>query len=514
MNIVFTYGPGTTLEQMVAFETAGRLWSTYFTDDATVNIYVEPSSTLPTGVAGGALMGIEADQSYSTWRTQLAADRKSADDQTVHQNLPSNTNSFTAWVNQIGPDGMTSNKLEQSSNTLNLSRANAKALGMRNPQDGGLDGYILMNDQLTSLGLSWNYDLNGAPPANSVDFFSVAVHEIGHVLGFYSGVDPSGWQLTPIAGFGDDDDDDDDDDGSGTAELDPRGPLKNATSLDMMRFSNEGKLDLVVGGSPFFSINGGITKNADFATGVDRSLGGDGYQASHWKSSGGGLGIMEPDIDLGSRRNVTGLDRRGFDVIGWDPGTASVDLLALQTQAKQFLAQRLGVTVAQLEANPALAQQLTLDRSQDVAFMVEQSQIYEWRRSRRARSSGWWHEFNTANPAAATADTANAPANNLATGWTGIAVTEPDGLINGLNSSGSQPPLPQQGSLETSGVTPLPLNSPLNSDLLSSALTSSNLSDATSLSFGQKGLTAIEALAPNYLIGSELIGSGVLSSAF
>ncbi|QYO62929.1 hypothetical protein [Leptolyngbya sp. 7M] len=75
MNIVFTYGPGTTLEQMVAFETAGRLWSTYFTDDVTVNIYVEPSSTLPTGVAGGALMGIEADESYSTWRTRLAADR-------------------------------------------------------------------------------------------------------------------------------------------------------------------------------------------------------------------------------------------------------------------------------------------------------------------------------------------------------------------------------------------------------------------------------------------------------
>ncbi len=497
MNFAFTYGSGTTLEQVIAFETAGRLWSTYLTDDVTVNIHIEPSSTLPTGVAGGALMGIEADESYATWRERLAADGKSTDDQTVLQTMPSNPDSFTAWVNEIGPNGLTSNKVAQNSNTLNLSRANAKALGMRDGQDSGLDGYILMNDQLADLGLSWNYNLNGTPPANSVDFLSVAVHEIGHVLGFYSGVDASGWQITPIAEFDDDDDDDDDDGINGAVELDPRGILKNATSLDMMRFSNEGKLDLVVGGSPFFSKNGGTTKDADFATGVDRNLGGDGYQASHWKSSGGILGIMEPDINLGARRSVTRLDQQALDVIGWDLGTGSVNLDALQAQAKQALADRLNVTVEQLEATPTLVQQLTQDRSQDVAFMVEQSQIYEWRRSRSGRSSGWWHEIN---PAAVTSSVAS----ELSTGWEVSVGT--DELINSSQQTVS---VANQGTVQDTADTG---SSPLSSQILNSTL-NSTLFTTDSLGYSTVRLNAIDALSPNYLIGSELINLG-LSSVF
>jgi hypothetical protein len=87
MNFVFTYAPGTTLEQMTAFETAGRLWGSYLTDNVTVNIYVEPTDTLPVGVAGGALMGVQADQSYSTWRDRLVADSKSGTDRSIQQLL-------------------------------------------------------------------------------------------------------------------------------------------------------------------------------------------------------------------------------------------------------------------------------------------------------------------------------------------------------------------------------------------------------------------------------------------
>jgi hypothetical protein len=506
MKFAFTYGSGTTLEQMVAFETAGRLWSSYLSDNVTVNIHVELSRTLPTSVAGGALMGIEVDKPYATWRDRLAADRKSADDQTLHQNLPSNTDSFTAWVNEIGPNGMTSNKLEQSSNTLNLSRANAKALGIRDGQDSGLDGYILMNDQLASLGFTWNYNLDGTPAANSIDFFSVALHEIGHVLGFYSGVDASGWNLTPIAELDDDDDDDDGNSGDST-DLDPRGPLKNATSLDMVRFSNEDKLDLVVGGSPFFSKNGGTTREADYATGVNLDLGGDGYQASHWKSSGGKLGIMEPDINLGTRRSVTKLDRQALDVIGWDLDAVSADLPALQVQAKQALADRLNITVVQLEADPALVQKLTEDRSQDVALMVEQSQIYEWRRSRSGRSTGWWHEINPA------AVTSNATL-ELSTDQTEVlaGVDSLTGLTNeattGLTDNYLIASSSHQGNVDTGSNTLT-----LESDAVLSTSLSSPLTTSSSLGTAPR-LTTMDALAPNYLIGSELLGLEVVSSMF
>ena len=43
----FSYAPGTTFEQMIAFETAGELWSKYLTDDMTVNIHIEMTNILP-----------------------------------------------------------------------------------------------------------------------------------------------------------------------------------------------------------------------------------------------------------------------------------------------------------------------------------------------------------------------------------------------------------------------------------------------------------------------------------
>ncbi|NJL19830.1 MAG: hypothetical protein HC895_01815 [Leptolyngbyaceae cyanobacterium SM1_3_5] len=164
MQFAFTYAPGTTLQQMISFETAGRIWASHLNDKVTVNIHVNLTDTLPPASVGGALLGVQADQEYEDWRSSLAADRTSADDQLIHQNQPATNEKFTALLN-----GTT-----QSGETLNISRANAKAIGLRNGQDATLDGYILMTNQLSSLGLEWDYTLSDTAPGNSVDFHSVA----------------------------------------------------------------------------------------------------------------------------------------------------------------------------------------------------------------------------------------------------------------------------------------------------------------------------------------------------
>ncbi|RUT02871.1 hypothetical protein DSM106972_057910 [Dulcicalothrix desertica PCC 7102] len=366
----FNYAQGTTLEQMVGFEMAGGIWSSHLSDNASVNIYVEMTNDLPTNVIGGALPGIAANQTYTNWRNNLQADITSADDTSIFNNLQDEVDKFTAYI-----DGFKVDNNEE----LNMTRANAKALGMLNGNNNALDGYILMSN-LSSLPVSWNYDfLNNTVPNNKLDFLSVGVHEVGHILGFVSGIDRPGW-LSQKTQYNQNNIDD--------FYSSLTGTLNNVTPLDMFRYSqqsvaaggvSENWLDLSIGGNPYFSVDGGQTSLAYFATGENTSLGGDGEQASHWKQESNVLGIMDPLLNVGQRRSITTIDRRAMDAIGWDLGQGNINYTTLHGQAKERLAQRIGKTVAWLDANPiAAAQLLSQNRDQDVATMIDQSQIYEW----------------------------------------------------------------------------------------------------------------------------------------
>jgi hypothetical protein len=120
----------------------------------------------------------------------------------------------------------------------------------------------------------------------------VATHEIGHALGFTSGVDRRD-------GYPDQDSEDD--------------PRLWASVLDLYRYSASGTRDWGVGGTPYFSIDGGATSLYLFSTGRNH---GDGRQASHWKE--GGPAIMDPTFASGALGQITALDLRALDVIGWD----------------------------------------------------------------------------------------------------------------------------------------------------------------------------------------------------
>ncbi|NJL41928.1 MAG: hypothetical protein HC899_38685 [Leptolyngbyaceae cyanobacterium SM1_4_3] len=128
--------------------------------------------------------------------------------------------------------------------------------------------------------------------------------------------------------------------------------------------------------------------------------------------------------------------------------------------------------------------------------MVEQSQIYEWRRSRSGRSSGWWHEINSA-AVTSSVDT------ELSTGWE-VSV----GTDELTNSSQQTVSVANQGIVQNTGDTGSPLTSQISDSTLNSTLFTTD-----SLGYSTVRLNAIDALSPNYLIGSELINLG-LSSVF
>jgi hypothetical protein len=418
VNINFSYAPGTTLEQMIGFEMAGGIWSSHLADNVSVNIYVEMANDLPTNVIGGGLPGISAKQSYKTLRNKLQADQKSIEDLSAVNNLPQD--SFRALV-----EGGESSKYNRY---LNMTRANAKAVGTIGGTDPALDGYILMSD-LNEHPFAWNYNYTSSTVAtNQLDFLSVGIHEIGHILGFVSGVDKPGW-LTQINNSGEDDDD----------ESTLNGKLQHVTPLDLFRYSSESVaaggsgtpwIDMSFGGNPYFSVDGGKTILGYYSTGEDTSLGGDGEQASHWKHNDNPLGIIDPVLSQGQRRSISTLDRQAMDVIGWDLGTGTTDLANLDSQVKARLAARIGQTVAWLEANPLeAALLLAQDRTQDVDTMIKESKIYEWGYNCKATNTCWkqeglWQDFHwqTLNSSPSNPQAKSVPEPTSLAGLLGIAL--------------------------------------------------------------------------------------------
>ncbi|NBD14762.1 MAG: DUF4114 domain-containing protein [Cyanobacteria bacterium] len=366
-DIQLSFAPGTTLEMMVTYEMAARIWENYLGDNATVHLYVGMSNQLPSDVAGGALMGYSAYQQYGAIHDSLVNDQISNDDTAATSNL--STNSYHT-VRIRGKNHTET----PSTSELKLTRANAKAIGMVGGAQTKLDGLILMNDLSAHTNVSWDYDaVNAEVGSDQIDALSVALHEIGHTLGFVSGID-----ISPLL--------------TATINLESTpgnlsskygydilvDNLPQLTPLDLFRYSSQTKgtmmTELTPGATQYLSIDNGNTKLGNFAKGVSV----DGAQASHWKNSGNPLGIMDPDIDLGERMTISDLDLLTFDVIGWDRQSALIDLEMLQTDAQAHLANQLQTSVTEMLADPTTAaENLTIDRSYDIAEMVYESQIYE-----------------------------------------------------------------------------------------------------------------------------------------
>lgn len=312
------------------FEIAAAYWGSVLSNNVTIRLGVG-SAALGTGIIGST--GSAAmDYSVANWEAGINATKSnSAVDTGIV--LPTLTNGAAAFITN-GPasgqngintntwryDNQTTGANATNNNTLYLNTANVKAIGGTAVYDASntqqLDGEVQF-----STNFSFDFDPTNGLTAGQMDFIGVAIHEIGHALGFVSGVDfldyyggPNGPGRTTGNGFN-----------FNTTAL--------FSALDMFRYSmdphnvvagNGPVLDLSVGTASYFSIDGGLTQwggNSLFATG---SYNGDGDQASHWKDAvgcSGQIGIMDPTFCYAQYGEVTALDLAAFDAIGWNIAT-------------------------------------------------------------------------------------------------------------------------------------------------------------------------------------------------
>lgn len=340
-NLINTGGAASGTQARIGFNIAALYWGSVLRDPFTVNLQIgfralRPGVLGSTGSSTGALL---TQNAYSL----LASDRSGAlDNRAVanltpltsygtgadaYQALDVITSGYVDPLNRVGVDTdvrIFDNDGSSNNAVLDVTTANLKALGVT-VDDAGDDISNIVDGGITfSSNFGFDFDPTDGIAPGQYDFIAVAIHEIGHALGFVSGVD-----IYDLVGRGDGPLVEPFEAGDfGSADI---GEFRVASVLDLFRYSEDG-LDWSVGTETFFSVDGGDNElfgNARFSTG---EYNGDGSQASHWIDNiyarpvrtgcdnpvTSGIGIMNPTIGRCEAGFISGLDLAAFDAIGYD----------------------------------------------------------------------------------------------------------------------------------------------------------------------------------------------------
>lgn len=294
--LTFNFTGSVPSNVQAAFVAGGQRWSNSYNDGVTVNIQMGWQS-LGSGILGQA-GSTQQSFSYNSVRNALIADATTPNDATATANLAAALNFYTNRTTQNSNSATPYLDNNGSANNTNvrMNYANARALGLVAASNATVDAQITFSSNF-----SWDFDPTNGISGGTFDLVGVATHEIGHALGFTSGVDGL-------------------DTGAGQSEDNYR-----LTTLDLYRYSNVGggnNRDFTADNRvKQFSIDGGTTMGAQFARGI---VFGDGDQASHWRDNLG-LGIMDPSGSPGELLAISLNDSIAMDVIGWnavpEPGT-------------------------------------------------------------------------------------------------------------------------------------------------------------------------------------------------
>ncbi|MFY9555250.1 MAG: NF038122 family metalloprotease [Blastocatellia bacterium] len=164
---------------------------------------------------------------------------------------------------------------------------------------------------------SFDFDSDDGVAQDKLDFEAIALHEIGHILGFVSFVGqkemdsslevaPSTWDLFRVRS------------GSSNGEF-ATVPRIVSTGGDQSFYAGEAAVAL--------------------STGRPDGAGGDGRQASHWKDdnlTAQYIGVMDPTIAPGERHFITGKDVAVLDAIGFRAMNLAQPLVPLASGQPQI----------------------------------------------------------------------------------------------------------------------------------------------------------------------------------
>ena len=336
-------------EALFAFRKAANYWNQTLTNDVTVRIDIG-FEALGTNVLGSTGSFSHVTAVSDIYHGLASTGNSALDASAVAHLVPLNSQGSLAMrvSNYLDPASHTgidtsTTRLSNGNNainqTLDVNTSVLKALHLSTGQPANaFDAQITFSSNFA-------FDFN---PANGIgtgqyDFTAVAVHELGHALGFVSGTDGIDYFGHP--------------NGPGASQFDDQNldEYSVGSTLDLFRYGNgfnpNGTRQLqwspdrdaffsIDGGATVFNIGSGQQQAAYFATGA---FNGDGFQASHWAEnratinadgcfqSTQQIGIMDPTLAACALGYVTQNDLAAFDALGWN---VNQDVLAAKGYAE------------------------------------------------------------------------------------------------------------------------------------------------------------------------------------
>jgi hypothetical protein len=263
-----------------AFITAAAKWEALIANPITVTIDVDyGTSAFGTAFPSSNILGLTSSSGfllpYSGVRQQLVSHASAGEETTVVNNLPAS--SLPTDIGNI--------------TNVFLPPSQISALNIN-------VGQIAPNPRIGfNANFGFDYDPTDGVTAGLEDFDAVAVHEIGHALGFVS---------------------------------EAGGTQNDASIWDFYRF-HPGAASNTNFSSAQRAVSSGVDANdrrvqfngnteVELSTGKPDGTGGDNSQSSHWKDdalSGLYIGIMDPSLSRGVHKQITAADIRALDFLGY-----------------------------------------------------------------------------------------------------------------------------------------------------------------------------------------------------